>query len=292
MKMASESEYLIVNVIPTGLPQLDRVIGVGGIPTKRITEISGQWSVGKTTLALQLVAQAQKAGVACVWYDAEFAWDDKYAKKLGVDTTKLGLLQNRYAEEALDEILEHAEENEDVLFIIDAVGALHPKDEAEKTSGERTIGGQSALVARFCRKIVPLLAVNNHALVVLNHEYTPIMNTGGRPTTKTSGGAKLEYHKSIWIRLQKAGQNIKEGEKITGFVVNAKIGKNKLADTQTQSCELELYFGRGFSAVSDAFQTALDAGEITKDKQTYVFRGENLGRGIEKAKKAFAELHA
>lgn len=283
MKIPRASEGQNYKTISTGLPQLDRITGIHGIPFKRITEISGTWSVGKTSLALSAVATAQKEGYECIWVDAEWSWDSIYAKALGVDIKKLGLIQTRHAEDALDQLLEYVEDGKDTLIVIDAVGALHPREEAEKQSGDRTIGSQSALVARFCRKIIPMLALNNNALVVINHEYIPIMNTG-RPQIKTSGGAKLEYHKSLWIRLSKSGINLKQGEDFVGFKVEVEIRKNKLASTQKQSCELELFYGKGFSAMSDQFQDELDSGVITKTGNSYFRNGEKIGVGLAKAK--------
>lgn len=277
---ASEQEGY--EVISTGLPQLDRALGTGGIPFKKITEISGQWSVGKTSLAYSLIKSAQEAGYKCIWVDAEWSWDGEYAKALGVDTTKLMLLQTRVAEDSLNEILAYVEKGKDTLIVIDAVGALHPRDEAEKDAESRTIGAQSALVARFCRKIVPLLSINNNALVVLNHEYTPIEANGGRPQIKTSGGKKLEYHKSIWIRLKKNGVHLKQGEEFVGFKVEAEIMKNKCAPTQRQSCDLEMFYGKGFDAQSDKLQDMLDSEEITKVGNSYFFSGEKVAVGMGK----------
>jgi len=280
---ASASEGF--DVIPTGLPQVDRVLGIGGIPFKRITEISGKWSVGKTTLALSVVKQAQDLGYPVIWVDAEWAWDSEYAKYLGVDTDKLGLLQTRAAEDSLDELLVYVEGDKqkgikpgkNTLIIIDAVGALHPREEAEKDSGERTIGAQSSLVARFCRKIVPMLHLNNNALVVLNHEYTPIETNGGRPSVKTSGGAKLEYHKSVWIRLMRNGVYLKQGDEFIGCKVEVEIKKNKLARTERQKAILEMNFGEGFDRLSDLRERAIDAGVIKKTNNTYSFGEEKIG---------------
>lgn len=278
MNIPRASEISISTFIETPLPQLNKILG-GGIPLKRITEISGQWSVGKSSLVLQIIANAQKLGYETVMVDAEWAYDNLYAKKMGVDTDKLGLVQSRAAEDALDVLLEYVEKGANTLIVIDAVGALHPRDEAEKDSGSRTIGSQSALVARFCRKIVPMLWMNNNALIVLNHEYTPIeMQMPGRPPqVKTSGGKKLEYHKSIWLRLVRIGESLKEGQKFVGFVVKAEVKKNKVADTERQFTELEFYYNRGFSAVSDLKQDALDAGIITREGNTFFAFGEKLG---------------
>jgi recombination protein RecA len=233
--------------------------------------------VGKTTLALQLIKSAQEQGIECIWVDAEWSWDNHYAEAVGVNTKKLGLLQTRVAEDSLDELLRYVEEGKDTLIVIDAVGALHPKDEAEKESGERTIGAQSSLVARFCRKIVPMLALNNNALVVLNHEYTPIISTGGRPQLMTSGGKKLEYHKSMWIRLTKTGDQSKEGENVVGFWVEAEIRKNKLSATQKQSCEMELLYDRGFNPTTDLLRDALEKGIIERKGNTFWLGDEKLG---------------
>lgn len=268
-----------VKAITTGLPQIDKILGIGGIPFGRITEVSGRWSVGKTTFALQAIASAQKQGIECIWNDAEWAWDDAYARSLGVDTEKLGLLQTRVAEDSLDELLTYVEKGKDTLIVIDAVGALHPRDEAQKESGERTIGSQSALMARFCRKIVPMLSLNNNALMVLNHEYTPIESNGGRPTIKTSGGAKLEYHKSIWLRLSRNGTNLKQGDNFIGFEVKAEIRKNKLAPTEKGETTLEFFYGKGFNPASDLLQEGLDAGLITKEGNLYFYSPENTKIG-------------
>lgn len=282
------SEVEGYKTISTGLPQLDRIIGVGGVPFKKITEISGVWSTGKTTLALSLVKSAQEQGIECIWVDAEWAWDDLYAKTLGVDTKKLGFLQTRVAEDSLDELLTYVEKGKNTLIVIDAVGALHARDEAEKDSGSRTVGSQSALIARFCRKIVPMLALNNNALVVLNHEYTPIMNGPGRPGVKTSGGAKLEYHKSLWIRLSKTGVYRNEGsgedKRKTGEIIQAEIRKNKLAPTLRQTCELEMIWGQGFQASADLLKDALEAGKITKEGNTFFLSGEKIAVGMNKLK--------
>lgn len=284
MRYASEIEE--VTAISTGLPQLDLITGVGGIPRKRITEISGTWSVGKTTLALQTVVSAQKQGIECLWLDAEYSWDSLYAKKLGVDTEKLGFIREETAEESLDILLEYLSENKDCLAVIDAVGALKNREETEKKMADRTIGGQASLVSRFCRKVIPILDVNNHVLIVLNHEFVPLMNMGGRPSVQTSGGKKLEYHKSLWLRLQKTGTYLKQGDKRIGFMVEAEVRKNKLADTQYETCELSMYFGKGFSATDDLFARGLKAGIITKEGNTYLVNGQKLAVGARKAREA------
>lgn len=281
MNIPRASSTAKITSISTGLPQLDRVTGIGGIPQGRITEISGKWSAGKSTLALQTVVEAQKKGIECYWLDTEFSWDNEYADSLGVDTDLLFLIQAPTAEEGLDTLLDVAKEEKDTLMIIDSVGGLHPKDEAEKTSGERTIGAQAGLIARFCRKIVPHLAIRNHALIVLNHEYLEIGAL--RPTIKTSGGEKLSYHKSLWIRLNRTGMNVKVGERIVGYKATAEIRKNKVASTERQSCELEMEYGSGFLASANLFEELLEKGMITRTGNTHFYKDEKIG-SISRAK--------
>lgn len=293
---ASETESY--TSIPTGLPQLDRILGIGGIPFKKITEISGTWSVGKTTLALSLIKSAQEQGYKCIWVDAEWAWDDAYARSLGVDTSKLMFLQTRAAEDSLNDLLEYVEKGKDTLIIIDAVGALHAREEAEKDAESRTIGAQSSLIARFCRKIVPLLSMNNNALVVLNHEYEDVMKAmPGRPNPiKTSGGKKLEYHKSIWIRLAKNGDQLKSGTNedgtphYVGFRVEAEIKKNKCAGTQREKCTLDMLYGHGFTLVNDIVKSALEKEILTKTGNTFYYLGEKLG--TKKKLDEWLEIHS
>ncbi len=284
IKLASENIYSTVDWIPTGLPSLDKIMG-GGIPTRRITEVSGPYSVGKTTLALMVIANAQKEGKTCLWVDQEWAWDGLYATKLGVDVTKLNLIQEEYAEAALDLVEGWADENENAVIVIDAIGALLPRAEAEKGAEGKTIGGQAGMVAKFCRKIVPKLAINNTALIVLNHEFIDIMS--GR--VMTSGGKKLEYHKSIWLKLAKANKRILQGsgenQQHVGDTMKAEIRKNKLAGTDRQECEITMMFGQGFSREADLLGQLLESGEVTKVGNSYLFRGETkMGVGLSRAR--------
>lgn len=275
MDLPRASSIAKVDSISTSLPQLDRATGISGIPIGRITEISGKWSAGKSTLALQIVKEAQAKGMECVWHDSEWTFDHNYAQDLGVNTDTLYLLQEHTAEKGLDAILEAAQKEKGVLFVVDSVGGLHPADEASKTSGERTIGAQAGLIARFCRKIVPNLALNNHALIMLNHEY---MEIGAlRPTIKTSGGEKLSYHKALWIRLNRTGMNVKVGDKIVGYKAEAEIRKNKVASTERQKCDLEMEYGKGFLAAANLFDDAIAAGLITKTGNTYFYGDVKLG---------------
>lgn len=285
IQYASESEYAVIDWIPTGLSKLDAILG-GGIPTKRITEISGPFSVGKTTLALTVLANAQKQGLKTLWCDFEWSWEHDYPKTLGVDLKKTQLIQERFAETAIDDIEDWAEKNKNGLIVVDAIGAMLPRAEAEKDSSGKTIGGQAGLVAKFSRKITPLLVQNNIAMIVLNHEFTDIMS--GR--IMTSGGKKLEHAKAIWLKLRKTGKNLMRGNEKAGEVIEGEIRKNKLAPTMRQTVNLNLVFGEGFSAAADLLQEAIDRKIIHKEGQSFFFGEEKLGRGLGAAREALKDV--
>lgn len=278
---ASESKYSKIDWLPTGFSALDKILG-GGIPSRKITEISGVFSVGKSTLALTIIGKAQIEKKPTLWADTEFSYTEEYASALGVDSTKLDLIQERFAESVLDEVEVWADKHKNGLVVLDSVGALLSRQEAEKESGGKVIGGQARLIATFCRKIVPILAINNNALIMLNHNFTDIMSGA----IKTSGGAKLEYSKSIWLMLRKASKRVMQGENQVGEIIEASIRKNKLAPTNKQSCELTMLYGQGFSIEADLLQDLLDSGEVIKKGNSY-FRGETkLGVGLAKAREA------
>jgi len=272
---ASSNPYKSLTVIPTGYAGLDKITGLGGIPTRKITEISGQFSVGKSTIALSIVARAQQMKMDTLYIDSEFSFDEKYARVLGVDTDDLDLICERFAEANLDAAEEWIEKHKKALVVLDSIGGLLPRAEAEKGSDGKVIGGQAKLIATFCRKIIPLLAINNIALVILNHEFTDIMS--GK--LKTSGGAKLEYAKSLWIRLRKLNKRVMSGENQVGDIIEAEIRKNKLAGTTKQSAELTLLYGQGFLKGADVMQEAIDKLVITKQGQSYFLGSEKIARG-------------
>lgn len=283
---ADQSPFREITSISTGLPNLDKITGLGGIPRRRITEISGPYSVGKTSLAFSIIAQAQKMGLRCLFVDIEWAFDEAYAERLGVDTSELEFIQERYAEKSLDEIELQLEEKAVDLVVLDSVGGLLPRAEAEKGAEGKVIGAQAKLVSTFCRKVVPLLAINNVALVVVNHEFIDLMHGN----LKTSGGAKLEYHKSLWIKLSRGQKKITKGEVQTGQEIIAEIRKNKLASTQKQKCALTMIYGSGFSAEADMLAQMLESGEVEKRGNSY-FRGETkLGTGLNQAREALRLL--
>lgn len=273
---ADKSPYNDTQPIKTGT-MLDKLTGLGGIPRKRITEVYGDAGVGKSSVCLQSIAGAQADNMRCLWADIEFSFDAQYARGLGVDNTKLGLLQERFAEDALDSLEKEIDAGNYDLIILDSIGGLLPRQEAEKGAGEKTIGGQAGLVARFCRKVVPLLALRNVALVVINHSFTDIMSGA----IKTSGGAKLEYHKSISIRLKKKMNAVlKSGDRKVGKVIIGEVKKNKLASTEGLEVEGNLLFGEGFVTSLGLLDEALERGIITQEGRSYIFRGEKIASGM------------
>lgn len=269
------------DVIPSGL-FLDNLTGIGGIPRGRITELYGDEGIGKSTLCLQLVAHAQQLGYRCLWADVEWSYHLAYAESLGVNNETLGLLRTEFAEDILDGIEEAVQSGEWDLIILDSVGGILPRAEAEKGAEGRVIGGQAKLMATFSRKVVPILYQKNVALIAINHAFTDLM-TG---KIMSSGGKKFAYHKSISIRLrQKTGVSIKQGERKVGKIVIGEVKKNKEAATEGLEVEGQLIFGTGFSAVADIVNIALDKNVITKEGKTFYFNGEKLAVGLNNVRK-------
>lgn len=270
-----------VDAIRTGTV-VDRLSGIGGIPRGVITEVFGDESVGKTTLCLHIVAAAQQQGLRCLWADVEYAYDPKYAAHLGVDNSKLGIIRERFAETTLDTLEVEIEKGTWDLVILDSVGGVLPRAEAEKSAEERTIGSQAGLIAKFCRKIVPSISIHNVAFIAINHSFIDIM--GGK--LLTSGGKKLRYHKAFSVRLKPkyGGTALKQGERMIGKKIVAVVAKNKIGGTEGMELEATLIFGSGFSPSADVLDEAIERGMITKRGNTYYFGSEKLGIGLSKVR--------
>lgn len=270
-----------VDSIPSGL-FVDKLTGIGGFPRGVITEIFGDEGIGKSSICLQLVANAQRMGLKCLWADVEWSYSPLYASSLGVDNSKLGIIRERFAEATLDQLEEAAESGKWDLIILDSIGGILPRAEAEKGAEGKTIGGQAGLIAKFCRKVVPSLAVNKVALVVINHAFIDIMS--GK--LLTSGGKKLAYHKSLSIRFKgKNGVSLKQGDRKVGKVVVGEVRKNKMAATEGLELDGQLIFGTGFSASADLLGDAIDRGIIVKRGVTYYLGETKLGVGLGRVRK-------
>lgn len=275
---ASKSPYLNEEAIPTGLPALDWAIGIGGVPRGRITEIVGDKSTGKTTLAMTIIKTAQQRKLRCVFADAENALNFKKAESLGVDLDKLTVLHASYGEEYLNEIERMVNEGEIDLVVVDSVDALTPKEEIENTMEQRTIGAKARMIGKFCRKIIIPLRKNKIALVLLNQTRMNIMT--GFETTP--GGKALEYYKSVQIKMRHT-MALKQGDKTVGIKIKAKITKNKLA-APYEEIETNLLFDSGFNASADLIDLALKSGAIEKRGNTLFFGEIKLGVGAPKAR--------
>jgi RecA/RadA recombinase len=234
------------DVIKTPFKGMDEILG-GGIKCGRITEFAGSWSVGKSTIAYQMIGAAQIQGRNCLLIDAERAYSNEYGTLMGVNTNELEIFRARTAEEYLDKVIEWCEEkkNKGGLVVIDAIGALLPKEESEKTSEGHVIGLQSRLLGSFSRKIVPILDDNNIALVALNHTFIPL----GQMGIASSGGKKWEYCRSTWIILsRKYGAPAKKDAtgKKTLIPMQAEVKKNKIVSNEGTKIDLDLVAGAGF----------------------------------------------
>lgn len=271
---ASKSPFTELSFTGTGLPQLDRICG-GGIPMKRVSLISGAPSLGKSTISLMIIAEAQKAGLKTCWLDAEYSADIPYMRQCGVDVDELDLIQPENAEDGLDLLEEYLRKNKKAVVVIDSIGGLLPRQDQEKSSGERSIGAQASLVAKFVRKTVPLLAMNGSAMVCITHEFQDILS--GKVVA--SGGAKLGYHTSLHIRLKpKFGVQLKQGDKTVGKVVVAQVKKTKVGSTEGQEADLQFIFESGFNAKSDIIEQAKEK-LFTKTGQFWFWGDEKIARG-------------
>lgn len=259
--------------IPTGVASFDRLMG-GGFARGKITILSGQPSMGKSTVAYSAIGEAQKLGLKALLYDVEYSFDSGYAERMGIEPKKLGVLREPFAEDGLDGVLEAVEGGKYALIVIDSIGALLSRVDAEKASGEKSIGVQAALTAKFIRRVVPMLSVKDCALVCITHEFTDIMS--GK--IMASGGAKIMYHASQHIRLkQKYGVVLKQGDTKIGKIIVAEMKKNKISSTESQEAEAQFLYTEGFSKTADLLQSAMDAGLFEKTGNTYSFTREKIG---------------
>ena len=275
-----------VDVIPTGSFSLDLALGVGGLPRGRIIEIFGPESSGKTTLALNVVAQAQKKGGKTAFIDAEHALDPEYAEKLGVKVKELLISQPDNGEEALN-ILESLVRSGIIdVVVVDSVAALTPKAEIEGEMGAQFIGLQARLMSQALRKLTAITAKSNTMIIFINQLREKIGIMFGNPET-TPGGRALKFYSSVRIDVRRIAQ-VKKGEDIIGSRVKAKVVKNKVA-APFKIAEFDINYGEGISYEGDVVTTALKYGVITKSGASYSFNGEKLGVGMENIKASLKE---
>ena len=271
-----------IPVIPTGALSLDIALGVGGFPKGRITEIYGPESSGKTTLALHVVASAQKNGGTAAFIDAEHALDTNYAGRLGVDIDNLLISQPDFGEQAL-EIAEILIRSGGVdVIVIDSVAALVPKAEIDGNVGDAHVGLQARLMSQAMRKFTGVLNRSNTVLIFINQIRMKIGVMFGNPET-TTGGNALKFYSSLRLDIRRIGQ-IKEGTDIIGNRTKVKVVKNKVAPPFKES-EFDIIYGEGISKVGDMLDLASNLEIIEKSGSWYSYKEERIGQGRENAKR-------
>ena len=270
-----------IEAISTGSLSLDLALGIGGLPKGRVVEIYGPESSGKTTLALQVLAESQKTGGICAFVDAEHALDPVYAKKLGVKTEELLISQPDTGEQALEIADTLIKSGSISVIVIDSVAALTPRAELEGEMGDHHVGLQSRLMSQALRKLTGSIAHTNTMVIFINQIRMKIGVMFGNPET-TSGGNALKFYSSVRMDIRRIGA-IKEKDEIIGNSTRVKIVKNKVAPP-FKVVEFDLMYGKGISKTGELVDLGAKAGVVEKAGAWYAYKGEKIGQGRENAK--------
>ena len=281
MRLGAKDAIVPISVISTGSISFDAALGVGGVPRGRVIEIFGPESSGKTTITLQIIAEAQKAGGLAAFVDAEHALDPIYARKLGVDTDNLLISQPDYGEQAL-EITEALVRSGAIdVLVVDSVAALVPKAELDGEMGDSHMGLQARLMSQALRKLTGTVSKSRTSLIFINQIREKIGVMFGNPET-TTGGRALKFYASIRVDIRRIAA-IKDGETVTGNRTKVKIVKNKLAPPFREA-EFDIIYGEGISKEGDLIDLGVAQNIVEKSGAWYGFKGERIGQGRENAR--------
>jgi recombination protein RecA len=286
MKLGQKEAAIKIPAIPTGSIAFDLSLGIGGFPRGRVVEVFGPEATGKTTLALHVIAEAQRKGGQAAFIDAEHALDPKYAASVGVDIDNLLISQPDYGEQALEiaEVLVRSGAVD--VIVVDSVAALVPKAELEGEMGDAHMGLQARLMSQALRKLTAIVSRSKTCFIFVNQMREKIGIFIGNPET-TTGGRALKFYASMRIDIRRLAA-IKEGEHVVGNRVKVKIVKNKMAPPFREA-QFDIIYGEGISKEGDLVDCGLETGVLERTGTWYSYKGERLGQGRENVKKLLKE---
>src|SRR5712664_838682 len=286
MRIGAKAATVPISVIPTGSSSFDAALGVGGFPRGRVVEVFGPESSGKTTITLQVIAEAQKMGGMAAFVDAEHALDPAYAKKLGVDVDNLLVSQPDYGEQALEITEALVRSNAIDVLVVDSVAALVPKAELDGEMGDSHMGLQARLMSQALRKLTGTVSKSRTCLIFINQIREKIGVMFGNPET-TTGGRALKFYSSVRIDVRRISQ-IKDSDEVSGSRTRVKVVKNKVA-APFREAEFDILYGEGISREGDLLDLAVNGNILEKSGSWYSYKGERIGQGRENARSFLKE---
>jgi recombination protein RecA len=281
MRLGSKEAIVPISVISTGAISFDAALGVGGFPRGRVVEVFGPESSGKTTITLQVIAEAQKTGGMAAFVDAEHALDPGYAKKLGVDVDNLLVSQPDYGEQALEITEALVRSNAIDVLVVDSVAALVPKAELDGEMGDSHMGLQARLMSQALRKLTGTVSKSRTCLIFINQIREKIGVMFGNPET-TTGGRALKFYSSVRVDIRRIAA-IKDGDVVTGSRTRVKVVKNKVA-APFREAEFDILYGEGISREGDLLDLAANSNIVEKSGSWYSYKAERIGQGRENAR--------